>query len=167
MTMTEQAWRSAARRDGDSCHAPAIPMPDVTMGQQQAVEEASAAAGCGQPGEAVGQGGSPAADSRAAAKAALTADAGKRNGAAAPGSAVSAVTNAGEQNAARAPGSGAATAAKSFAPAQTATYLSPQYWDERFAVEDSYEWCKASAQPSSTAKRLQRAAARKWAAHKH
>ncbi len=120
------------------------------MEQQQAVEEASAAAGeCGQPGEAVGQGGSPAAEaSRAAAKAASTADAGKQNGAAAPGSAVSAVTNAGEQNAARAPGSGAATAAKSFAPAQTATYLSPQYWDERFAVEDSYEWCKASAQPS-------------------
>ena len=31
----------------------------------------------------------------------------------------------------------------SFIPQATATYLSKPYWDERFANEDSYEWCKS------------------------
>ncbi|KAK9833863.1 hypothetical protein WJX74_008266 [Apatococcus lobatus] len=31
----------------------------------------------------------------------------------------------------------------SFIPKATATYLSKPYWDERFANEDSYEWCKS------------------------
>ena len=31
----------------------------------------------------------------------------------------------------------------SFIPEETATYLSKSYWDERFASEEAYEWCKS------------------------
>ena len=34
--------------------------------------------------------------------------------------------------------------ATSFVPAATASYLQADYWDARFAAEDSYEWCKVS-----------------------
>ena len=38
----------------------------------------------------------------------------------------------------------AAAPARSFVPPATASYLEPDYWDARFAEEETYEWCKVS-----------------------
>lgn len=81
-----------------------------------------------------------AAAPQAAAKQSNSVDSAGRSGAAA--SCIAADDSQAWQGSNEAPG---AVAARTFEPETTAEYQLPQYWDARFAKEDSYEWCKVGA----------------------